>query len=564
MTIIRKKPWTLRGFVMTIIIFLMVIFECAAITGSIVIARTLRRERQYSFASVLEMYSVNLEEELKLIDDFMLSSIMIEGNVREILQSGTELDRYLAEIRMEKSFVEETRHMDHLSGAVWYAPGIDTRVSMIKNDGDVFGKNISFHVNRVIEWMHRKNPADWFFYDMDGKNYLVRVLENRNTYMVGWIDTEVIFQNMRQVLPQDYHHLYLCVDGEMRQNEGEGQTEQDFLREGGTKETPYQLIRPKQEYRVALCLKLPNSRIYTFLSNPYLLVSVVLLLSGILLFIIFQKLTQYFIQPMHSLKDAMIKMQEGDFDVRMDNSSAIYEFTLLNDNFDRMAEKIKKLKITVYEKQLEKQSVELQYLQHQINPHFLTNCMNTIRSLLVIGDIEKAEQFTTLLSKNIRYDLSTRVKISLGEELNHVKNYVALQQIRYEKQLSLHLSADETLLGYEVPNMIIQTFVENSVKHQMSPDELLNIYVSVEKEENRIHMEVEDSGEGFSPELLMHLRRGEAIVKNGVEHIGIENVVKRLQIMYQGEAEILFSNSKRGALVTIVLPVSMEVEEHEA
>ena len=131
MTIIRKKPWTLRGFVMTIIIFLMVIFECAAITGSIVIARTLRRERQYSFASVLEMYSVNLEEELKLIDDFMLSSIMIEGNVREILQSGTELDRYLAEIRMEKSFVEETRHMDHLSGAVWYAPGIDTRVSMI-------------------------------------------------------------------------------------------------------------------------------------------------------------------------------------------------------------------------------------------------------------------------------------------------------------------------------------------------------------------------------------------------------------------------------------------------
>ena len=300
------------------------------------------------------------------------------------------------------------------------------------------------------------------------------------------------------------------------------------------------------------------------LINPYLLVSVVLLLSGILLFIIFQKLTQYFIQPMHSLKDAMIKMQEGDFDVRMDNSSAIYEFTLLNDNFDRMAEKIKKLKITVYEKQLEKQSVELQYLQHQINPHFLTNCMNTIRSLLVIGDIEKAEQFTTLLSKNIRYDLSTRVKISLGEELNHVKNYVALQQIRYEKQLSLHLSADETLLGYEVPNMIIQTFVENSVKHQMSPDELLNIYVSVEKEGNRIHMEVEDSGEGFSPELLMHLRRGEAIVKNGVEDIGIENVVKRLQIMYQGEAEILFSNSKRGALVTIVLPVSMEVEEHEA
>lgn len=555
----RKRPWTLRGFVMTIIIFLMVIFECAAITGSVVIARTLRRERQDSFASVLEMYSVNLEEELKLIDDFMLSSIMIEGNVREILQSRTELDRYLAEIRMERSFVEETRHMDHLSGTMWYSPGTDTKVTMIKNSDDAFGRNISLNVNNVINVMHRTNLADWFFYSVGENNYLIRVLENRNTYMVSWIDTTIVYKNMKQVLAEDYKNLYLRVNGEMRQDEGGSCTEQEFFQRGYKS----QLIEPKRTYRVTLCLALPDSRMYTFLSNPYVLVPMVFAVTGLLLLIIFQKLTQYFIRPMYSLKEAMIKMREGDFDVRMDNSSAFYEFTLLNNNFDRMAEKIKKLKITVYEKQLEKQSVELQYLQHQINPHFLTNCMNTILNLLMMGDTKKAEQFTMLLSKNIRYDLSTKIKITLQEELNHVKNYVALQQIRYEEQIWLDLSADESLLGCEVPNMILQTFVENSVKHQVSPDELLKVYVSVWREEDKICMEVEDSGEGFSPEILMHLRRGEAVVKNGVEHIGIENVVKRLQIMYKGRAEISFSNSEKGALVTIVLPVKVEVNHGE-
>lgn len=147
-------------------------------------------------------------------------------------------------------------------------------------------------------------------------------------------------------------------------------------------------------------------------------------------------MAKYFIRPMDDLRNAMIKMQEGDLEVRLNQQNLFYEFQLLNRNFDRMAEKIKELKIEVYENQLEKQNVEMQYLKHQIKPHFLTNCLNTIKNLLFLEEYEKAEQFTLLLGKNIRYDLSEKTEVTLEEEINHIKNYIALSRFDMETNLS--------------------------------------------------------------------------------------------------------------------------------
>lgn len=320
------------------------------------------------------------------------------------------------------------------------------------------------------------------------------------------------------------------------------------------------MIYPEHTYRVELCLLLPKNEIYYSMGNAYILIPVVLLITGMFILVIFQKVTQYFVRPMDSLREAMIKMQGGDFDVRMDNSPSFYEFALLNDNFDRMAEKIKELKISVYEQKLEKQSVELRYLQHQINPHFITNCLNTIRNLIIMGDTDRAEKFTALLGRNIRYDLTTRMRIMLDEEINHVKSYVALQQIRYEKQLKVRFQVDDSLKSCEVPSMIIQTFVENSVKHQICSDTVLDIFVFVRRENEKIYIVVEDDGDGFSDDILFRIQNREHIIKNGMEHIGIENVVRRLEIMYKGRADITFSNTERGAKVAIELPMEAEAE----
>ena len=272
---------------------------------------------------------------------------------------------------------------------------------------------------------------------------------------------------------------------------------------------------------------------------------------------------------MDDLRNAMIKMQEGDLEVRLNQQNLFYEFQLLNRNFDRMAEKIKELKIEVYENQLEKQNVEMQYLKHQIKPHFLTNCLNTIKNLLFLEEYEKAEQFTLLLGKNIRYDLSEKTEVTLEEEINHIKNYIALSEIRYGNQLRLHLDVQETLFECKIPAMLIQTFVENSVKHEMSPEEVLHIWVKVWEEKERLHITVEDSGQGFEEEILEKLRNGESVMHNGMEHFGISNVKRRLNIIYGDAAEIHFSNEENRAKenkakVTIELPASEDLNKAKA
>ena len=105
---------------MGIVIFFMAVFELQMILGSVYISKTVTKERRNSYASALEIYSSILEQQFKQIDDFLLQSVMIENDARSILESTTELNQYLAEVRMRDTFDEELSQLKMLSGVMWY------------------------------------------------------------------------------------------------------------------------------------------------------------------------------------------------------------------------------------------------------------------------------------------------------------------------------------------------------------------------------------------------------------------------------------------------------------
>ena len=142
--------------------------------------------------------------------------------------------------------------------------------------------------------------------------------------------------------------------------------------------------------------------------------------------------------------------------------------------------------------------------------------------------------------------MSEKTEVTLEEEINHIKNYIALSEIRYGNQLILHLDVPEELFDCKIPAMLIQTFVENSVKHEMNPEEVLHIWVKVKEKDKKMYIAVEDSGQGFEEEILEKLRKGEPVIHNGMEHFGIANVKRRLNIIYGNAAKIYFSNEKNG------------------
>lgn len=564
----KNRKLFFKRFVMGIVIFFMAVFELQMIWGSVYISKTVTKERRNSYASALEIYSSNLEQQLKQIDDFLLQSVMIENDARSILESTTELNQYLAEVRMRDTFDEELSQLKMLLGVMWYGKTANVTKKVIRmrrgqNNASVISKWIAANTEGLLKKVKENAYVDWFVYEVEGSQILVRILNNRETYMIGWLDISQIFQEFEKTLSDVKEEKIFLKAG--NETAFQDKIQSDKIET----EKEYQIIEPQNSHQVALCLALKQNGFYQKMTNLSIVVPLVLIVSGILIMLFSFVMAKYFIRPMDDLRNAMIKMQEGDLEVRLNQQNLFYEFQLLNRNFDRMAEKIKELKIEVYENQLEKQNVEMQYLKHQIKPHFLTNCLNTIKNLLFLEEYEKAEQFTLLLGKNIRYDLSEKTEVTLEEEINHIKNYIALSEIRYGNQLKLHLDIQETLFECKIPAMLIQTFVENSVKHEMSPEEVLHIWVKVWEEKERLHITVEDSGQGFEEEILEKLKNGESVMHNGMEHFGISNVKRRLNIIYGDAAEIHFSNEENRAKenkakVTIELPASEDLNRAKA
>ena len=222
------------------------------------------------------------------------------------------------------------------------------------------------------------------------------------------------------------------------------------------------------------------------------------------------------------------------------------EFRMVNHTFNGMMEQIQELRIHVYEEQLNKQKAELQHLQLQINPHFFMNSLNIIYNLALVKNYALIQEMAISLVQYFRYMFRSNLTfLPLKDELQHIRNYIRIQELRFPDQLAFETSAPEFLLSARIPPLVIQTFVENSIKHAVSSEGPVAIAVRVDLDDNReapmIVIEVRDWGSGFTEEVLREIRAGNRIVDaQGGEHIGIWNVRRRLGLLYGDRSDIQF------------------------
>lgn len=196
----------------------------------------------------------------------------------------------------------------------------------------------------------------------------------------------------------------------------------------------------------------------------------------------------------------------------------------------------------------------------QVNPHFYINCLNIIHNLSLMNKNRLVRDMTTYLGNHLRYTLEGNTVDRLSREVDYVRNYVHIQEIRFADSLHAFIEIEEDVGNVKVPPLIIQTFVENTVKYQVVVGEQIEIYIIASwcdcAADHRIRIQIWDNGEGFSDEILSALRSGGQITDARGEHIGIRNVVQRLRLIYQGRETICFSNHEEtgGAYIVIELP----------
>jgi hypothetical protein len=171
---------------------------------------------------------------------------------------------------------------------------------------------------------------------------------------------------------------------------------------------------------------------------------------------------------------------------------------------------------------------QLKLLRYQMNPHFLFNAHNSIRSMILI-DKDRAWQMITELSEFFRYTLLNFNKVfaPLGEEIDAVNNYLHIEKIRYGDSLEVSFQIDEAAGKCSVPTFLFQPLVENAIKYGMQTSPMpLKVVVSIVLNGGALSIDVSNSGK-----LLNHPVEDDK--KEEVHGTSLENIKKRLEIMFE-------------------------------
>lgn len=225
-----------------------------------------------------------------------------------------------------------------------------------------------------------------------------------------------------------------------------------------------------------------------------------------------------------------------------------------------LGEKVEKLSLELYETELAKKQLELNFRQFQIRPHFFVNCLAMIFGMAQVGDTGKIQEVTVCLSEYYRYLLHDCMDMMpLWQEVHHMETVIRVNFEWNSQQLSFRHEVEEAVREWKIPVLMVSTFLENSLKHAVGPGGVLEIRLMAQKcalqEREMLYLRISDNGEGFPEEMLGRLNAGAWNMEREGRHIGIGNVLQRLKLIYNEEARVLFSNPEEGgACVEIYIP----------
>lgn len=264
------------------------------------------------------------------------------------------------------------------------------------------------------------------------------------------------------------------------------------------------------------------------------------------------------------LVDHMGKVSKEEYELIPEEKKGSDEVGLLINAMNMMITKIRSLiedgyKAKIRDTQLEllKKQSELSALQCQVNPHFMFNVLETIRIKAYLRNEFETSRIIKYMSKIFRKLLLWNDDlIGLQEEINFIKEYLEIQQYRYEDELDFEISVDERLLDLKIPKMTLQTLIDNACEHGFSDSKgIKKVKLTIQLvNESTVEFKVYDNGNGMTPEQIEQVLDISSMENKG---IGIKNVIGRLNL-YFGDNYIFRISSKPGQFSEILLVLNME------
>lgn len=222
----------------------------------------------------------------------------------------------------------------------------------------------------------------------------------------------------------------------------------------------------------------------------------------------------------------------------------------------------------------------IQNLQNQMNPHFLYNILENIRSESLLNGLESVANMAELLGDFYRYTISQEENfVSLKEELDNTEVYFQIQRFRFSKKLELEVKVQEDLLSLKVPRILLQPIVENSIVHGLEGRETGGkVGISISRSNQHVYIQVSDDGIGIEEEKLRQINEDLRNIRRGFQGgvvgkrdmgkagmgVSLLNIQERIHLLYGREYGLyLQSLENSGTDVCVVLPRELSVKQEE-
>lgn len=241
-----------------------------------------------------------------------------------------------------------------------------------------------------------------------------------------------------------------------------------------------------------------------------------------------------------------------------------HEIRHLGRTIQSMVTEMRRLTDDIVREQEEKRKNELDTLQSQINPHFLYNTLDSIMWMIEAENYEDAISMIQALGSLFRISLSRgKTIITVQEELQHAKNYIAIQKYRYKNKFEACFEVDESLLPYKTVKLILQPLIENAIYYGMEfMDGDGEIYIRAKTDGTDLFFEVEDNGPGMPEELSASLLTDENRTRTRGSGIGLRNVHQRIQLYFGSRYGLeIESEPDEGTLIRVHLPLCSDIPE---
>lgn len=409
-------------------------------------------------------------------------------------------------------------------------------------------------------------PANkWFYHTFAGRNTLSMFSHSRNLYYITIMDIdcyaeqnqiseyipsgkEIFFRGNNVVINEEYLKEKEIQISDIQQSEEN--LFSSFVR-GFLNCTVY-----LSSGEIGISVLIPVSVVLKEVLPQSCFFFLVLILFSFFVIVIYRLLSKVLVFPMKEI-EAISNHLEEPSTIEQSNGSLEYEeFENIRASILNLLKQRTRLEEEKKKKELAEEHAILQYYQLQTRSHFFLNCLKSLYHLSEQEDVGKMQMMIASFSDHLRYVFQDTLSfVSLEMELREVSDYYKIISADHLDRLILSIDVPDKLRKCPVPTLCIQVFLENTLKYGNSSGKILNFSVKASITEDcgkkYLHIRIKDNGKGYSTEVLEMINRN-LVGTFDKYNVGINNLRRRMNILYNGRSHAVFYNAPGGGAVSVL------------